>query len=285
MIKEKSKALEKFKIFKTEVDNQLGKVIKVVHSVCGGECYGIYDSIGQHMGPFDKYLQDCEIVLQYTMHGTPEQNGVVEKRNHTIKNLMRSITSRCNLPEFLWGDAFKTSLYILNGVPRKSVSKTPFELWTCRKPSVNHLRVWGCPTEVKIYNPFETKLDLKTSNCFFIGYQDRAKGYIFFCPGKGNKIVESMHAKFLELYISKPVNAYDNIDYVMPNIVTLSLPNFDNTRASIAHGGFAPNEYVVEHPVENVVEPLVENVFDHPIIVEVEQHNEPVEKIHVRRSL
>lgn len=128
-------------------------------------------------------------------------------------------------------------------------------------------------------------LDPKTSHNFFIGHPDRAKGYIFFCPGRGNKIVESVHAISVELDIIEPMIASDNMDYVMPDIVTLSLPNFDNVGSSTAHGGSAPNENVVEHPFEDVVEPLVVNVVDPPIIAEVAQHDEPDEQIHVRRSV
>lgn len=106
------------------------------------------------------------------MSGNPEQNGVAKRRNRTLKDMMTSLISRCSLPEFMWGDALKISLYILNKVPSNLVPKTPFELWTSRKHSLNHLRVWGCPVEFKIYNPFETKLDPKTSHYFFIGYPD-----------------------------------------------------------------------------------------------------------------
>ena len=109
--------------------------------------------VGQHMGPFAKYLQDCGIIAQYTMPGSLEQNGVVERRNRTLKDMMRSMMSRCNLPEYLWGEAIKTANYILNRVQRKSVPKTPFELWTSRKPNLNHFSVWGCTTEVRLYNP------------------------------------------------------------------------------------------------------------------------------------
>ena len=73
MIKEKFEALEKFKIFKTEVEKQLGKIIKVVRSNRGGEYYGKYGATGQPMGPVALYLQDCGIVLQYTLPRTPEQ--------------------------------------------------------------------------------------------------------------------------------------------------------------------------------------------------------------------
>ena len=46
-----------------------------------------------------------------------------------------------------------TVVYLLNKVPCKVVSKTHFELWIERKPSLGHLYVWGCPMKVRIYNP------------------------------------------------------------------------------------------------------------------------------------
>ena len=87
----------------------------------GGEYYGRHGDVGQHMGPFSKYLQDCGIIAQYTMLGSLEQNGVAERRNRTLKDMMRSMMSGSNLPECLWGEAIKTANYILNKVPSKSV--------------------------------------------------------------------------------------------------------------------------------------------------------------------
>ena len=110
--------------------------------------------------------------------------------------------SRSNLPEYLWGEAIKTSNYILNRVPRKYVPKTPFELWTSRKPSLNHFRVWGCPTEVRLYNPQEKKLDPRTVRCYFIGYPGHSKGYKFYNPTHGQRIVESLTVKFLEVDVA-----------------------------------------------------------------------------------
>ena len=77
--------------------------------------------------------------------------------------MVRSMISRTNLPGFLWGEALKSALYILNCVPTKAIPLTPFELWTGRKPSLNHLKVWGCPAEVKLYNPTLSKLDSRTT--------------------------------------------------------------------------------------------------------------------------
>jgi len=65
-----------------EVERQLDRKVKVVKSNTGGEYYERYDESGQHLGPFAKFLKKCGICAQYTMSGTPQQNGVLERRNH-----------------------------------------------------------------------------------------------------------------------------------------------------------------------------------------------------------
>jgi len=94
--------------------------------------------------------------------------------------------------------ALKTAMYLLNRVPSKTVPKTPFELWTGRKPSLRHLHVWGCPAEVRVYNPHEKKLDFRTISGYFIGYPEKSKGYRFYCPNHSTRIVETGNAKFIE---------------------------------------------------------------------------------------
>lgn len=113
------------------------------------------------MGPFAKYLEECGIISQYIMPGTPEQNGVAERRNRTLMDMVRSMMSHSKLPDFLWGEALKAAMYILNRVPSKVVPKTPFELFKGWKPSLNHLRTWGCAAEVKMYDPTASKLALR----------------------------------------------------------------------------------------------------------------------------
>jgi hypothetical protein len=95
-------------------------------------------------------------------------------------------------------EALKTAIHILNRVPSKSVPKTPYEMWTGRKPTLNYLHVWGCSTEAKLFNPSIGKLDPKTVSCHFIGYPDKSKGFCFYCPDRYIKIVETRHAVFLE---------------------------------------------------------------------------------------
>ena len=113
--------------------------------------------------------------------------------------MIRSMMSRSNLSEYLWGEAFKTILYILNRVSNKSMPKIYFELWIGRKPSWNYFWIWDYSAEVRIYSPIEKKTDPRTSCCYFIRYLEYAKEYKFYSLGRGNKIVESLTAKFLEL--------------------------------------------------------------------------------------
>ena len=92
----------------------------------------------------------------------------------------------------------KTAIHILNRVSSKSVPKTPYELWTGKEPSLNYLRVWGCPAEAKVFNPNIENLDSKTVSCHFIGCLEKSKCYCFYCPDRHTKFVEMRHAVFLD---------------------------------------------------------------------------------------
>jgi len=123
------------------VERQLDRKVKVVRSDGGGEYYGKFNESGQCPGPFAKLLESRGICAQYTMPGTPQQNGVAEKRNHTLMEMVRSMINYSNVPLSLWMYALKNATYLLNRVPSKAVHETPYELWTGRKPSLRHLHV------------------------------------------------------------------------------------------------------------------------------------------------
>ena len=187
-----------FKNFKVEVENKLSKKIKIVRSDRGGEYYDRYDGSGeQRPGPFTKYLMECGIVPQYTMSRTSSQNGVAERRNYTLKDMVRSMISHSTLLESLWGEAIKTAVYILNKVPSKAVAKTPYELWTSKKPSIWHLHVWGCPVEARPYKTNEKKLDSRTVNYYFVRYSKRSRGFKFYDP-PSKSLFETGNAKFIK---------------------------------------------------------------------------------------
>ena len=76
-----------------------------------------------------------------------------------------------NLPESLQEEALKPVAYILNRVPSKTTAKIPYDLWIGKKPSLKHLHVQGCPTEVSP-RLNEKKLDLRTVSYYFLKYSE-----------------------------------------------------------------------------------------------------------------
>ena len=111
--------------------------------------------------------------------------------------MVRSMISHSILPKSLWGEAIKTAVYILNRVPSKAVAKTPYELWTSKKPCIRHLHVWGCPAEARPYKPNENMLDSRTVSCYFVGYFKRSRGFKFYDPSS-RSFFETGNAKFIE---------------------------------------------------------------------------------------
>ena len=119
----------------------MGKQIKIMKSDRSGKYYGRYTKRGQLLGPFARFLQELSIVAQYTMFGSPSQNGVLERHNRTLKDMVRSMISNSNLLLSLWSEVIKTTTYVLNQVLTKVVSKTPFGLWKGWKLGLRHVQV------------------------------------------------------------------------------------------------------------------------------------------------
>ena len=109
--------------------------------------------------------------------------------------MIRSMMSMSELPISFWGYALGTAIYLLNKVPTKSVPNTPYELWTSKKPSLNHLKIWGYPAHVRKSNM--DKLGLRSDRCLFIRYPKMSTGFHFYNPSE-QKIFVSKNAIFLE---------------------------------------------------------------------------------------
>ena len=98
---------------------------------------------------FGLQLKQCEIVSLLTPPGTPQHNGVSERHNRTLLDMVQSMMSLTNLPLSFWDYALETAAFTLNRAPSKSVETTPYELWFGKKPKLSFLKVWGCDAYVK----------------------------------------------------------------------------------------------------------------------------------------
>ncbi|GJU88105.1 retrotransposon protein, putative, ty1-copia subclass [Tanacetum coccineum] len=131
-------------VFKNEVENQLGKTIKALRSDQGGEY------ISQE---FKNYRKACEIFQQLTPPYTPQHNGVSERRNRTLLDMVRSMINLTTLPLSFWDYALESATCILNMVPTKKLDKTPYGLWYGKVHNLSYLKVWGCEALVKRDTP------------------------------------------------------------------------------------------------------------------------------------
>ena len=164
----------------------MGKTIKFLRSDRGGE-YLSHE--------FSDYLKQCGIVPQLTPPGTLQWNGVSERRNRTLLDMVRSMMSQADVPLSFWGYALETAAFTLNRVPTKSVKKTPYEIWTGKHPRLSFLKVWGC--EVYVKHLMSNKLTPKSDKCFFVGYPRETKGYYFYNQAEG-KVFVAHNGAFLE---------------------------------------------------------------------------------------
>jgi transposase InsO family protein len=98
-LKKKDEVFKWFRSFKALVENQTGKKIKILRTDNGTE----YES-----NEFNDYCREAGIKRETTTPYTPEQNGVAERKNRTIIEVVRAMLHDQGLPKFLWGEAANT---------------------------------------------------------------------------------------------------------------------------------------------------------------------------------
>ncbi|KAL0427424.1 UNVERIFIED_CONTAM: hypothetical protein Slati_2917200 [Sesamum latifolium] len=122
LMRYKSKAFGRFKEYRFKVENQTNRKMKALRSDRGGEYLS---------GEFIDYLKENGILSQWTPPGTPQLNGVAERRNRTLLDMV--------------------------------CTQTPYEIWHGKPASYKYLRVWGSPAYVK--RLVGDKLDSRSSLC------------------------------------------------------------------------------------------------------------------------
>ncbi|CAA7052678.1 unnamed protein product [Microthlaspi erraticum] len=130
LLREKSEALEKFKRFKKIMEQESGASIQVFRTESGGEF------VSQE---FNAFCEISRIKRHLTAPYTPQQNGVVERRNRTLLEMTRSILKHMFVPDYLWGEAIRHSTYLLNRIATRAVKdKTPYEIFRGKKVETEH---------------------------------------------------------------------------------------------------------------------------------------------------
>nr|GEU34308.1 hypothetical protein [Tanacetum cinerariifolium] len=143
------------------------------------------------------------IIHETTAPYTLQQNGVAERKNRALKEIVNSMLSYLGLSEGFWGKAMLTACYLLNRVPNKRNKTNPYELWYKKRPNLSYLRVWVCRAVVRLSDSKRKTLGEKGIDCIFVKYVEHSKAYRFYViePNDSvsiNSIIESRDAIFDE---------------------------------------------------------------------------------------
>ena len=134
-LRNKSEAFEKFKWYLAKVEKEIGKILKCLTSDRGGEFIS---------HEFNNFCIERGIKRQVSAPGTPEQNGIAERRNKYIMDCAKTLMIEKNIAIKYCKEAISTAVHTLNRVQLKKDSfKTPYELWYGYKPNVSYLKVFG----------------------------------------------------------------------------------------------------------------------------------------------
>jgi transposase InsO family protein len=145
LLANKSDAEDAFRKLRAGVEVESGQKIKAFHTDRGGEFTLV---------SFLEYCSERGIKRHLTAPYSPQQNGVVERRNQTVLAMARSMMKAKAVLAWLWGEAVMTAVFLLNRAPTRSlVGRTPYEAWYGQKPAVHFLRVFGCVAHVKVTKP------------------------------------------------------------------------------------------------------------------------------------
>lgn len=181
LLKSKGEAFEAFKKFRVLVEDGDERRIKTFRTDRGGKFMS---------KEFKEYCEQAGIARQYTAPYTPQQNGVVERRNRTMMEMARSYLKEMNMPAMLWGEAVRHTIYVLNRLPTRALTGlTPYEAWSGTRPDISHIRVFGCKAHMKIPSQKVKKLDDRSVCVVNLGKEPGSKAYRLYNPVEGQVCV------------------------------------------------------------------------------------------------
>ncbi|GKE11897.1 retrovirus-related pol polyprotein from transposon TNT 1-94, partial [Tanacetum coccineum] len=145
------------------------------------------------------HYEKLGIMQQFSTARTPQQNGVVERRNRTLVEAARTMLIFSRLPEFLWAEAVATACFTQNrSIIHTRHNKTPYELLRGRKPNVEYFHVFGSLCYPTNDQDDLGKMKPKADIGVFIGYSETSRGFRIY-NRRTKKIMETINVKFDEL--------------------------------------------------------------------------------------
>jgi hypothetical protein len=199
-LKTKDETLEAFKHFKRLVENQAQQKLACLRIDRGGE----YVSHA-----FNSFCATEGVQRQFIAAGTPQQNGIAERKNRHLLETVRMLLFDAKLPSYLWEEAARTANYLTNRMPTIALLKTtPFGRYFRQKPDFSHLRTFGCAAFLHVQKC--SKLEPKSLQTVFLGYDKATKAYRCYDYNR-RKILISRDVVFHEQQLGLPAQIFKQI--------------------------------------------------------------------------
>ncbi|UYV78168.1 hypothetical protein LAZ67_16000354 [Cordylochernes scorpioides] len=238
-LKAKSETQEILKEFIEYIENTTNKIIKKFRSDNGTEF---------NNQELESYLKRKGIEHQRTTFFSPAQNGRCERANRSLIEGTRAQLIESGLPIKFWAEAMNTYTYLKNRTPSyNNTNKTPEEMFTGRKPTVSHLKVFGCKVEFWTPKHKRSKFEKITKTGIFVGYSSCRKAYRI-CNPENFTITETRDVAFLENQKGAELltsNEQDSTDY---SIIKIEGPAEEETNSS---SGDEESSVEIQNPASN----------------------------------
>jgi hypothetical protein len=132
------------------------------------------------------FLEDEGIKHEFSSPYTPQQNGVVERKNRTLLGMARTILDEYKTPNQFWAEAINTTCYSINQLYlHRILKKTSYELLTGKKPNVSYFRVFGSKCFILVKRGRKSKFAPKAVEGFLLGHDSNTRAYRVFNKSTG----------------------------------------------------------------------------------------------------
>ncbi|KAL0461885.1 UNVERIFIED_CONTAM: hypothetical protein Slati_0076100 [Sesamum latifolium] len=187
-----------------------------------------------------RYLNLHGIVHQMTCPYSPQQNGVAERKNRHLLEVVRASLFEANMPTSYWGEAVTVATYLINRMPSSSLQfRTPFDFYKIVSASTmpNLPQVFDCVAFVHLHRHLRNKLEPRALQCVFVGYGLHQKGYRCYHP-PSRKLYVTRDVVFHEdkMYYSTPespiqgemINELQTLDLHTVDIINNDIEDANN---------------------------------------------------------
>jgi phage regulator Rha-like protein len=133
-----------------------------------------------------EFLEEEGIKHEFSAPYTPQQNSVVERKNRTLIDTVRTMLEEFKMPERFWSEAVNTTCHAINRLYlHRLLKKTSYELLTGDKPNVSYFRVFGSKCYILVKKGRHSKFAPKAVEGFLLGYESNTKAYRVFNKSSG----------------------------------------------------------------------------------------------------